>query len=261
MCRHSQREATMRQTMMAVGLLAAVGLIAPLRAPAADTVPPPQTRVLVLTGNEYPGHHWKETAPVLARFLAEDRRLATELQDDPKFLASPRLHDYDAVVLNYMNWESPDPGPEARANLKKFVEEGKGLVLVHFACGAFQGWPEFAQIAGRVYNPSFRPHDPFGKFTVKITGGDHPVTKGLASFETADELYTCLDGNHAIRIVAQARSKVDGKDYPMAFLNQYGKGRVFHCVLGHDTAALGVKGVQDLYRRGTAWTAGLALTA
>ena len=46
------------------------------------------------------------------------------------------------------------PRPEARANLKKFVEEGKGLVLVHFACGAFQGWPEFKQIAGRVYNPS-----------------------------------------------------------------------------------------------------------
>jgi len=29
-------------------------------------------------------------------------------------------------------------------------------------------------------------------------------------------------------------------------------------VLGHDTAALSVKGVQDLYRRGTAWTALLA---
>ena len=110
--------------------------------------------MLVLTGNEYPGHHWKETAPCWRSFSAEDPRLTTEVQPDPGFLASPRLHDYDAIVLNYMNWESPDPGDAARANLKKFVEEGKGLVLVHFACGAFQAWPEFKQIAGRIYNPA-----------------------------------------------------------------------------------------------------------
>src|SRR5271165_6683521 len=161
----------MRQSLLAAVLVAAAGLFVSTCTSAA--APPAKSRVLVLTGNEYPGHHWKETAPLLAKFLAADTRLTTEVQADPTFLASPRLHDYDAVVLNYMNWESPDPGPDARANLKKFVEEGKGLVLVHFACGAFQGWPEFAQIAGRVYNPSFRPHDPFGKFTVKITGGDH----------------------------------------------------------------------------------------
>ena len=47
----------------------------------------------------------------------------------------------------------------------------------------------------------------------------------------------------------------------MAFVNAYGKGRVFHCVLGHDVGALRVKGVQDLYRRGTAWVAGLPPTA
>lgn len=242
----------MRLQLMAAALAAAT-----LTAPA----PAERARVLVLTGNEYPGHHWRETAPLLAKFLAADPRLATEVQADPNFLASPRLHDYNVVVLNFMNWQSPDPGPEARANLKRFVEEGKGLVLVHFACGAFQGWPEFAEIAGRVYNPSFRPHDPYGKFMVKITGGDHPVIRGLAPFETTDELYTCLDGKRDIRVLATATSRVDGKDYPMAFVNRYGKGRVFHCVLGHDTNALGVKGVQDLYRRGTAWTAGLAPTA
>ncbi len=247
----------MKQLFMAAVLVAAVGLIVSNWAPAAAPGPTTKARVLVLTGNEYPGHHWKETAPLLARFLADDRRLATEVQDDPSFLASPRLHEYDTVVLNYMNWESPDPGPGARANLEKFVAEGKGLVLVHFACGAFQGWPEFRQIAGRIYNPALRPHDPYGKFTVVIADSDHPVTKGLTSFETTDELYTCLDGDRAIDVLAKARSKVDGKEYPMAFLNQYQKGRVFHCVLGHDTAALGVKGVQELYRRGTAWTAGL----
>jgi uncharacterized protein len=222
----------------------------------AAPAPAEKAKVLVLTGNEYPGHHWKETAPLLAKFLAADPRLTTELQTDPNFLASPKLHDYDAIVLNYMNWESPDPGDAARANLKAFVAGGKGLVLVHFACGAFKDWPEFQAIAGRVYDPRLRGHDPHGKFTVDVVDAGHPVTAGLASFETVDELYTCLGGDRPIRVLAQSRSKVDAQNYPMAFVNDYGKGRVFHCVLGHDVAALSVPAVQDLYRRGTAWAAG-----
>ncbi|MGC8644215.1 MAG: ThuA domain-containing protein, partial [Isosphaeraceae bacterium] len=169
----------MRQWLLAAVQMATGGLLVSTCLLAAPPGQPKKARVLVLTGNEYPGHHWKETAPLLARFLAGDPRLETEVQPDPSFLASPRLHDYDVIVLNYMNWESPDPGPAARANLQKFVAEGKGLVLVHFACGAFQGWPEFKEIAGRAYNPKLRPHDPYGKFTVKITDRDHPITKGL----------------------------------------------------------------------------------
>ena len=226
---------------------------------AAATPPSPAkpVQVLVLTGYEYPGHKWQETAPLLAEFLAADARLATSLNKDPNFLASPKLLDYDVMVLNYMNWHSPDPGPEARANLKKFVESGKGLVLVHFACGAFQGWPEFVNIAGRVYNPKLRGHDPYGKFTVEIADPAHPITKGMQPFETTDELYTCLAGSPEIHVVATATSKLDKKDYPMAFVHQCGKGRVFHCVLGHDAKALRVAAVQELYRRGTAWAAGL----
>ena len=44
----------------------------------------------------------------------------------------------------------------------------------------------------------------------------------------------------------------------MAFVSHYGKGRTFHCVLGHDAKALSVPAVQELYRRGCAWAAGLA---
>ena len=223
--------------------------------------PPPAkagpVKVLVLTGNEYPGHDWRKTAPLIGRFLATDVRLAITVNDDPKFLASPQLHDYDAIVLNYMNWQSPDPGEAARANFKKFVEGGKGLVLVHFACGAFQGWPEFKNIAGRAWDPKLRGHDPHGKFTVEIADPEHPITRGMKPFETTDELYTCLAGDKEIHVVAKSVSRVDKKDYPMAFVHQYGKGRVFHCVLGHDVPSLSGPAVQELFRRGTAWVANL----
>jgi type 1 glutamine amidotransferase len=215
------------------------------------------TPVLILTGLEYPGHKWQETTPALVAALIKDPRLAITIQQDPKFLASPQLHEYKTIVLHYMNWESPDPGPEARENLRKFVNNGGGLVLVHFACGAFQGWPEFGNIAGKVYDPKARPHDPRGPFRVEITPVDHPVTKGLASFDTDDELYTCLAGDIPVTVLATAKSKVDQKDYPIVFALSYGKGRVIHNVLGHDVKALSFPAVQQLYRRAAAWTAGI----
>lgn len=216
-----------------------------------------EKRVLIVTGQDYPGHKWRETAPVLAEGIRGDSRLEVVVTEDPKDLASPELNDYDAVVLHFMNWEQPDPGPAARANLKRFVEGGKGLVLVHFACGAFQDWPEFRNLAGRSYDPALRGHDPFGTFTVEITKERHPVTDGLDAFDTTDELYTCLAGDRPIKVLATARSKVDGQDYPMAFVLDYGKGRVFHSVLGHDAAALKNPAVARLFRRAAAWAAGL----
>jgi type 1 glutamine amidotransferase len=216
-----------------------------------------KTRVLILTGNDYPGHKWRETAPVLARQLRADPRLEVEVVEDPSFLASPKLAEYRVVVLHWMNWETPDPGPQARENLRTFVEKGGGLFPVHFACGAFQEWPEFRNLAGRSYDPKLRGHDPHGAFTVEITKVEHPVTKGLKAFLTVDELYTCLAGDRPVEILATARSKVDGKDYPIAFAFSYGKGRVFHSPLGHDVKALEVEAVGDLFRRGCAWAAGL----
>jgi len=159
------------------------------------------------------------------------------------------------VVLHFMDWEQPDPGEKARANLKQFVEGGKGMVVVHFACGAFQEWPEFKNLAGRAWDPEMRPHDPYGKFEVELTeaGKAHPVTKGMKDFETVDELYTCLAGDRKVELLATAKSKVDGKLYPMAFVFNYGKGRVFHSPLGHDVQAFANAPVAELFRRGTAW--------
>ncbi len=215
-------------------------------------------KVIIVTGQDYPGHQWKLTSPVLAKAIGEDSRLRVDVVEKPAFLASSELKKYDVVVLHFMDWEQPDPGERARANLKALVEGGGGLVLVHFACGAFQEWPEFRNLAGRAWDPKLRGHDPHGKFTVKIVNKEHPITRGLKPFETVDELYTCLAGDRPIELLATARSKVDGKDYPMAFVFSYGKGRVFHSPLGHDVKALDNPNVAALFRRGCAWAAGLS---
>ena len=229
------------------------------RAEGGGTNPPTdQRRILLLTGEDYPGHKWRETAPVLRQQLARDARQRIDLVKDLTFLRTPGLHDYRAVVMHFKNYDPRVPGPEGQANLERFVREGGGLVLVHFACGAFQEWPEFVKLAGRVWNPKLRAHDPRGRFRVELLDTGHPITRGLGSFETTDELYTCLDGSVPITVLAESQSKVDGKRYPMAFVLDYGRGRVFHCHRGHDVAAFLAEGVGELFRRGTAWAAGLS---
>ncbi len=227
--------------------------------PAATASPKGKqtANVLIITGIDHPAHNWRQTAPVLADVLGKDKRLSVRLAEDPHFLDSSALHRYEVVVLHFMNWQQPSPGQKARSNLRKFVQDGKGLFIVHFGCGAFQDWPEFRNLAGRVWDPKARAHDPGGPFRVNITDVPHPITQGLKSFETEDELYTCLTGDRPVDMLATARSKVDKKIYPMAFTFNYGKGRVFHSALGHDVKAISNPGAAELFRRGCAWAAGL----
>ena len=216
----------------------------------------PGTKVLIITGVDS-AHNWKATMGPLADVLRKDPRLSVRIVEDPNFLASDELKNYDAIVIHFQNPKLLDKGVEGGKNLQKLVEEGKGLVIVHFGCGALREWPDFVKLAGRVWDPKLRAHDPRGPFKVNITDVKHPITEGMEAFDTDDELYTCLAGDVPIQVLATAVSKVDKKDYPMAFVLAVGKGRVFHCVLGHDVKAITFPGVAELFRRGTAWSAGL----
>ncbi|MCO5053747.1 MAG: ThuA domain-containing protein [Verrucomicrobiae bacterium] len=224
--------------------------------PAAD-----QARVLIVTGVDYPGHHWRETSPALKQILATDQRLDVRIVEDPHYLDSAALTNYAVVLLNFQNWEVPGPGVAARENLRRYVERGGGLMSVHFSCGAWHGeWPEFQNILGRVWHgagPDKPQHDPRGRFTVRLVDADHSITRGLNDFETDDELYTCLTGTTPIHVLAEAKSKVDGKNHPMALVHEYGQGRVFVTTLGHDVKALTNSIVPQLLRRSCAWAARL----
>lgn len=217
-------------------------------------------RVLLVTGMDYPAHLWRETWPVLASALRGGEGVEVYTIEDPHFLDSAALLRYDVLVMHWQNWEQPGPGEAARSNLRKYVEGGGGVALVHFACGAWHGeWGGYGDVAGRVWfgsGPGKVQHDPYGPFTVRIVGGGHPVVEGMEDFETTDELYTCLEGDRPIEVLAEATSKVTGQVHPMAFVSRLGKGRTFHCTLGHDVAALRVPAVQELYRRGVIWAGG-----
>ena len=80
--------------------------------------------------------------------------------------------------------------------------------------------------------------------------------KGISDFRITDELYTCLDGQHDIEVLAEAKSSVDGKMYPMAFVFTEGKGRGFHTVLGHDAKAFEAPELTTMLQNAALWCSG-----
>ncbi len=263
-----QSAATLRKLLALVSVAVAAVMLGGQSYAAPDAPPAlvkEKARILLVTGVDYPGHAWRQTAPALAAALGKDPRLEIRTVEDPGFLDSAAINTYDLILLHFQNWQQPGPGERARENLRRVVEDGKGVALVHFACGAWYGeWPEFAKLAGRVWagpGPGVHQHDPFGSFRVELVAPDKSILRGMTDLETQDELYTCLIGDVPIEVLARAKSKVDGKYYPMAFISHYAKGRTFHCPLGHNAKALSVPGVQELFRRGCAWAAGLAPVA
>jgi uncharacterized protein len=212
-------------------------------------------RVLIVTGVDHPAHRWQETAPALRRVLEQDKRFEVRIVEDPDFLASPAVANYDVILLHFKNYAPLPHESQARENLEKLVKQGKGLTLIHFASGAFEDWPAFANLAGKVWDRK-TSHDPRGPFTVKVVQAEHAITREMRDFPANDELYTCLVGDRHVEVLATARSKITGKDHPMAFVFKYGEGRVFHTPLGHDVRAIEMPGVAELIRRGCLWTAG-----
>ena len=215
----------------------------------------PTIRVMLVTGVDYPGHHWWKTAPVVRDLLQQDKRLQVRVFEDPAVLGSQLLFDYDVVLFHFKNYDPLKREELVKKNLKQFVAEGKGVVAIHFACGAFDGWPEYVDLVGRIWDKK-NGHDPRGPFTVKIVDTRHSITRYMKDFGTDDELYIGLTGDPTINTLAAARSKVTGKYHPMAFTSSYGKGRIFHTPLGHDARAMQSPGFGTLIRRGTIWAAG-----
>ncbi|MDX2154083.1 MAG: ThuA domain-containing protein [Bryobacteraceae bacterium] len=221
--------------------------------------------VLLLTGEtDLPYHRWQETTPELVRAFAP---CETRVIEDARAVTAEALRGYRAVAVNY---NGPRLGPAQEKALEAFVREGGGLVAFHQALygewfgmkrdaammwhdgGA--GWPEWSKMLGVRWEAAKIGHARRGLFEVKCAGYD---VCGESAFHANDELYhgfTLLPGTNVVATAASAREAGGtGGTEPVAWVNQYGKGRVFVTSLGHDATALHERGTQHLFRRAAHW--------
>ena len=222
-------------------------------------------KALIVTGYHHPGHDWRKLTAALIGVLEQDPRVIAHVTENPEDLATIKRADYDAVVMNYCNWDKAGLSDAAKKGFVDYLKSGGGLSVIHYANGAFTPtipntnsvWPEYHTRMLRRYwlhGKGKSGHDKYGPFKVDIANPTHPITRGLKPFSTTDELYFRQAGDQRIEPLVTAHSKVTGKDEPLAFAYNYEKARVFQTLLGH--ADESIRGAGALIRRGLIWTVG-----
>jgi type 1 glutamine amidotransferase len=219
---------------------------------------------LILTGHHHPDHPWQETTPVIKESLELDKRMKVEVSTDIEDMARLDLGKYDFLVLNYCNWEKPEGlSAGSKEAFVNYLKNGGGLLIIHFANGAWHyslpgaetsDWPEFRKICRRMWDhQGTSAHDVYDTFSVHKTTVPHFITEGIDSFETIDELYYNQAGDEPIEPLLIAHSKNTGKDEPLAWVYNYGEGRIFQTLLGHNAASFSTLESKKILKRAALW--------
>ena len=228
-------------------------------------------RALIISGRN--NHDWRATTPLLRQQLVNTGKFDVRVTEEPSGMTGDTVAAYDVLILDY---NGPRWGNAAEQAVEHFVRAGKGLVLVHGASYGFgemellgdrhvktgiheKPWPAFSGMAGGTWSA----HSGHGRrhvFTVRYTDRESPIGCGLPeTFVTSDELYHRMSMRPEAHVIATAHSAIEtggtGRDEPIMWTVQYGKGRVFQTVLGHDTAAMMEAGFATSFTRGTEWAA------
>ena len=216
------------------------------------------TRVLYLYGG-WPGHFPYEIAGWTRQLLAELDYDVEETTDI--FRLDGDLTGYDLIVLGWNNALTTEDLSDAQERgLLSAVARGTGVAAWHGAAAAFRSSLQYHFMLGG----DFVEH-PGGEgypqpYEVTITDKDHPVTAGVSSFPVASEQYYmhCDANNHVLAetvFTGEHLPWLEGNKSPVAWVRNWGEGRVFYHSVGHEPANLEHPDVRLLTKQGIAWAA------
>ena len=215
-------------------------------------------KILILSGKN--NHEWQKTTPVLEKMYQSYPVFSIKTTEKSDSLSYKELKNFAVIVSNWNTW--PDTSyrwdREQEKSFEKYVREGGNAVFIHAGASSFYGWEAYHQIGiGRWGNET--SHGEQTKVKVIDLSQSHPITKGINDFYLLDEIWEDTDTYpDAIPIgYVNVKNDIDNHDIyePAFFVNQFGKGRSFYTILGHNERALFNTGLQTLLLRATEWIA------
>jgi type 1 glutamine amidotransferase len=244
----------LRRSLLALGLL---GSLAWGRAAAAGE----EIRVLLLSGQN--NHDWKATTPELLAILRESGGFAIDVNEKPELITVRLLEPYDVILSNWnsfgLDLRGSDWPAEARAAYLDFVRRGKGHVVVHAGSSSFPDWGDYRRLTLANWKMGQTSHGPSHEFAVRMENASHPVTAGLRTFTTTDELWRRPGLVEEAEVLASSFSAADTQGTkgwePAVLAGRFGEGRSLTVLLGHDVRAMASPGFRQLVRRAVEWAA------
>ena len=171
------------------------------------------------------------------------------LYDDPNW-----ARGYDVVVHNECFADTTDTNYIRR--ITGAHKAGVPAVVIHCAMHTYRAtdindWREFLGVTSR-------RHDHQSRYPVKKVMPGHSIVKGIPDdWKTPmDELYVIEKLWPNAKALATSVSELDGKVYPVIWINQYGKARVFGTTYGHSDDTFRDAVFLDYVSRGVLWAAG-----
>ncbi len=250
-------------------------------------------KALIVNGQMNQSHDDKQSSPVLEKILELTGEFNVEIATSPEqgsdmSTFKPQFSEYNVIILDYDGDDWPE---ETKTDFVNYVKNGGGVVVFHSADNAFPDWKEYNEIIGLggwkgrneksgpyVYweNGEIVRNDTIGKgghhgeqteVLIETRNPEHPIMKGLPTgwMHAKDELYSNLRGPAKnIDVLATGfsdpKTNGTGKNEPVLFTIKYGKGRIFHTVLGHvkgrgPHVAIECAGFITTFQRGAEWAA------
>lgn len=229
---------------------------------------------------------WKGEA-FLTDFPIEGMPITQALEkpeSDPDY--SPDFSKYDVVVCNF-GWNAANWPQETEKALEEYMDNGGGLVVFHAADNSFPQWEAYNQMIGLggwgdrnekdgpyvYYNEKNElvhdnspgnggAHGPQHEYQIQLRNPEHPITKGMPTkwMHTKDELYERLRGpaqNMEVLATTYASEEFEGsgRHEPALMVLNYGKGRIFHNIMGHADYSVQCVGFITSMLRGIEWAA------
>lgn len=221
--------------------LVALMLIASIAFCADDAKKPaPVSQVLFLVGG--PFHDNPVLYPILQKKLEDTGEFKVTLSKDLDQFKTENIKKYDLVIIYATRLTM---NPEQEQGLVSFVENGKSLVGIHCATDTFRDSDAYWKLVGG----RFRTHGS-ETFQVNVTAKTNPIVAGMKSFQIQDETYTD-DFKPDSKVLVIMRREKDSE--PAAWIQYYGKGRVFVTGLGHGKPAWENPAFQQLVTKGAEW--------
>ncbi len=229
-----------------------------------QTVEAQKHKVMIITGQN--NHYWQGSSPIIKQIFDQSGMFEATIVTSPAkgedmSAFRPDFSAYDLICMDY----NGDMWPEStRNNFVQYMKKGGALVVFHASDNAFSEWEEYNRMIGvggwggrtEAHGPIVYWHD--GKFHKDTSAGrggahgrqdeyvvhtrnaSHPIMQGLPEkwLHTKDELYHSLRGPaKQMTVLATASQPKErggsGRQEPVLMTIKYGKGRVFHSVMGH----------------------------